>query len=373
MRIAHVLSSFELGGQERVALDLARAQRQAGHSVLAISLSPRRGGALEDAFRRVGVELCVVGRRDGFDPALVLRLRRLLSAKSVEVVHTHNPRALVYGAPAGKLAHAVVVHSKHGVNPDPPRRRRLRRAAAACVDAYVAVTGSLADVALLERECASERVSVIPNGVDLSRFTADPAARREVRLELGIPDDAFVVGSVGRLAPEKDHALLIRATEALRARGAHLVIVGEGPERPRLEGATGVHLVGARSDVPRWLAAFDVFALSSKSEGLPLALIEGMAAELPVVATRVGGVADVVDDGVTGFLVPAGDPGSLEAALDSLAGDRPRARAMGSAARTRVLPRHGVERMAREYQALYQGLLARRRLRRAHVWAGGAA
>lgn len=371
MRVAHVLSSFELGGQERVALDLCRAQRAAGHVVLAVSLAPAEGGALVSAFRASGVELEHVGRRDGFDLGLVPRLARLLRQRRVDVVHTHNPRALVYGAPAGKLAGAVVIHSKHGVNPDPPRRRRLRRAAAHWVDAYVAVVESLARIAEEERECDPERLHVVANGIDLSRFAQDPVARRAIRAELGIPDSAWVIGTVGRLAPEKDHALLVRATEVLRGKDVHVVIVGDGPERARLEGARFVHLPGSKSDVPRWLAAFDVFALSSRSEGLPLALIEAMATELPVVATRVGGVADLVEDTVSGLLVPADDAVAFASALRALSDDRPRARGMGRAGRARVLEQHSAERMARQYDGLYRMCIARRRLRHARVRGGG--
>jgi glycosyltransferase involved in cell wall biosynthesis len=177
---------------------------------------------------------------------------------------------------------------------------------------------------------------------------------------------------VGRLAPEKDQALLVRATARLRSEEVRLVIVGDGPERSRLD-ATFVHLVGAQSDVPRWLAAFDVFALSSKSEGLPLALIEAMATELPVVATRVGGVGDLVEDSLTGLLVPTGDAPALETALATLERERAWARALGRAGRERVLARHSSERMASEYQSLYEMALAQRRLRRARVRGGGTA
>lgn len=367
MRIAHILSSFELGGQERVALDLSKAQRVAGDFVLAVSLAPSGEGALAGAFRDAGVEVLQIGRRDGFDVGLVARLAALFAAKRIEVVHTHNPRALVYGAPAGKLARAVVVHSKHGVNPDPFRRRALRRAAAVCVDAYVAVAQSLADIATAERECSPARLHVVPNGIDLTRFTPDPSARRAIRAELDLSDDVWVIGTVGRLAPEKDHALLIRATASERERGVHVVIVGDGPERSALGCAHGVHLVGVRSDVPRWLAAFDLFALSSRSEGLPLALIEAMATELPVVATRVGGVGDLLEDSVTGLLVPAGEVEGFEAALVALAADRPRARAMGRLGRARVLSRHSASSMALRYQALYAESLAARGLEQARV------
>ena len=140
MVIAHVLSSFDLGGQERVALDLARLQRKEGHTVLAVSLSPLPEGPGAEAFRGAGISATTIEKRQRLDPYLPFRLAAYLRREHVSVVHTHNPHALIYGAPAGRLASAVVIHSKHGLNPDRPRRLWLRRVAARFADAYVAVT-----------------------------------------------------------------------------------------------------------------------------------------------------------------------------------------------------------------------------------------
>jgi len=373
MRIAHVLSSLELGGQERVALDLVRAQRGAGHEVLVISLSHSPAQALGGAFRRAASDVLTFGRGQSLEPALVPRLTWTFSRHEIDVVHTHNPRALVYGAPAAWLANAVVIHTKHGMNPDGKRRRTLRKLTSLAVDRYVCVVESLADVARRQRECAPGKLLVIPNGIDLAPFGPDPVARREVRAELGVNDADFVVGSVGRLAPEKNQSLLIEATRELRARGAHLVLVGDGPLRRELDGHPNVHLPGARGDVPRWLRAFDAFALPSLSEGLPLALLEAMASGLPIVATHVGGVGDLVQDGVSGRLVPSGDAHALTLALDALERDRVGAREMGERARERVAARHSLAHMAHAYEALYASLVAARRLARARVRRGAPA
>lgn len=375
MRIAHVLSSFALGGQERVALDLATIQREHGHAVFAVSLAPEAEGELEHAFRSAGVETLHVPQGRGFNPSLVWRLATRLARADVDVVHTHNPHALVYGAPAGRLAGARVLHSKHGMNPDRPRRLRLRRAAAACVDAYVAVTPLLATVARDKHECASRRLFVIENGIDVARFVPDADARRLVRRELEIPPDAWVVGSVGRLAPEKDHALLMHATMRLPDDTAHLVIVGDGTERDALHAlAAGfdprrIHLPGSRKDVERLLSAFDVFALSSRTEGLPLVLLEAMSTGLPVVSTAVGGIPDLITDGETGLLVPPRDVAKLAAALETLRHDRAVAGRVGEAGRRRVLDRYSAQRMAREYEDLYVRITERPRafLRRAEA------
>ena len=170
----------------------------------------------------------------------------LLARQGAEIVHTHNPQALIYGALAGRLAGARVVHTKHGINPDRARRVWLRRAAARLVDAYVVVTPSLARIAI--HECDPNRVHVIANGIDTSSFTPRPGDRTDSRRELGLPEDAWVVGTVGRLAPEKDQALLVKAMAPLLGERRRLVIVGEGPERDALSPSFKRRTPNATSD-----------------------------------------------------------------------------------------------------------------------------
>jgi glycosyltransferase involved in cell wall biosynthesis len=351
-----------------VAVDLARGQVAAGHRVLAISLGPGPDGPEAQRFREVGAETHRIGRRArGVDPAALVCLARLLARERVTVVHTHNPLALVYGAPAGRLARAAVVHTKHGANPAPRRQRWLRRLAAVLAETFVAVSAETARVAEQGHECEPRKLRVIPNGVDIERFRRDEASRRELRQELGISADAWVIGSVGRLAPEKDHALLLRAAAPLLSERCQLVVCGDGSELGRLQELAGalavsrfVRLLGARTDVGRVLSAFDAFALSSRTEGLPLVVPEAMAAGLPVIATAVGGLPAVVEDGVTGRLVPPGDVEALRGALRELASDPARARRMGEAGRHAADRRFSGQRMVDDYLALYEGAAARR-------------
>ncbi|HEY6558614.1 MAG TPA: glycosyltransferase [Polyangiaceae bacterium] len=370
MIIAHVLSSFGMGGQERVALDLARGQLAAGHTVLAISLAAGPEGPHAENFRAAGARVFTVEKGSGFDLSLIARLRALLSRERVDVVHTHNPQPLVYGAPAAKLAGAVVVHTKHGANPDGARRRWLRRTASEFADAYVAVSNTTGEVARRNRECREGRLHVIPNGIDLAQFDADPAAKAAVSAELGISQDTRIIGTVGRLAPEKNQRLLIAAAAPLLSPAVRLMLVGTGPEEEALQSfaaslPTGryVHFMGARNDVGRLLAAFDVFALSSLTEGLPLVIPEAMAAGLPIVSTRVGGIPDVVEDGKIGFLVPSGDERALGDCLQKLLDDPTLAAWMGTRARSVALSRYSASRMTADYMKLYESLLARSSVR----------
>lgn len=366
--VAHVLSSFGMGGQERVAFDLAVSQLRAGWRVTALSLAPPPDGPLAAEFLAAGATVERVARpKEGVDPMLVVRLARWLRQHRVDLVHTHNRMALIYGAPAGRLARAAVVHTKHGNNPRGGTRLYAGNAAGRLVDAFVAVSEETAETARRRREVPERRLLVITNGIELGRFYPQPEARVRIRRELGIPDDAWVVGTVGRVAAEKNHALLLRAAAPLLGPGARLVIAGDGPLLPglrELAGSLGVtahaHLLGVRRDVPEVLNALDVFAMSSDTEGLPLVVLEAMATGLPVVSTSVGGIPNVIEEGGTGFLVPAADEAGLRARIAALRDDATTRLACGARARTAAVTRYSAERMQREYLELYTRVLAHR-------------
>jgi glycosyltransferase involved in cell wall biosynthesis len=365
--IAHILSSFEVGGQERVVIDLAAGQLRDGHQVTVVSLAPPPDGPVADELRARGVRTDRVARpRPGVDPLLWVRLARWIRRNRADLVHTHNRMALIYGAPAAWVARAAVVHTKHGNNPKGGSRLVAGNLAGRLLDAFVAVSPETADFARRRREIDERRLSVIENGIDLARFFPDPPARDRIREELAIEPGAWVVGTVGRVADEKDHALLLRAVAPLLGPGAQLVIAGAGPLLPSLKELAStlgvlpfVRLLGARRDVPAVLNALDLFVLSSKTEGLPLVLPEAMATGLPVVSTRVGGVPTVLADGRTGFLVPAGDEARLRDRVSALRADPALARAFGQRARAFALERFSAERMQREYNDLYDRVLRR--------------
>jgi len=358
LSIVHVLSSFGVGGQERVALDLAIGQSARGHDVSAISLAPPPDGAMADEFREHGIAIDRIPKRDGLDPTLVPRLARALHRRGADVVHTHNPLPLIYGAPAARLIGAAAIHTKHGANPGTRAQRLLRRGAARFVHAFVAVSDTTAAQAREHRDVRVDRLHTIANGIRLDRYRPDAEARAAARVELGL-GDAWVVGTVGRLDDYKNQALLVRAMAPHLSSRVRLVIVGDGPSRAAVEAEVArlpeprwVVMTGRRMDVPRLVPAFDVFALSSKTEGLPLVVPEAMAAGLPIVTTAVGGLPGVVDDNATGLLVPV-DEAALSAALGTLVRDPDRARALGERARAVALDRYGADRMVEAYLDLY--------------------
>lgn len=312
-------------------------------------------------FRRAGIPALTVGKRGkGLDPRVSTGLHRVFVDHGIDVVHAHNPQSLIYSAAAGKAAAATVIYTCHGQSANRAGPLWLTRLASLWLDAYVGVSVRITARARQFAECAPTKLHVIENGVDLAAFHPDAQARQALRAELGIPANAWVVGTVGRLAVEKDPTLLLRAASELLNDDFHLVFAGNGPELRNLRGqamrdpsGAFVHILGARPDVPRVLAACDVFALSSRTEGLPLALLEAMAAGLPVVATAVGGIPDVVRDGINALLVPSSDEEGLRAALRRLHDDRTLAAAMGQCARQRSAD-FSAAAMSQRYLDLYR-------------------
>ncbi len=361
LAVAHVLPSFGLGGQERVALRLAVEQHAAGHRPLAVGLAAPPEGVMAAEFRRAGIPALTVAKRGkGLDPRVSTGLWRVFVDHGIDVVHAHNPQSLIYASAAGKAAGAAVIYTCHGESANRAGALWLTRLASLWLDAYVGVSARITARALRFIECSPLKLHVIENGVDLVAFHPDPRARQDIRAELGIPPEAWVVGTVGRLAAEKDPALLLRAAAPLLSDDLHLVFTGDGPELRSLRGqamrlASGafVHILGARRDVHRVLAAFDAFALSSRTEGLPLALLEAMAAGLPIVAPAVGGIPDVVEDGVSALLFPPGDEAALRQAVQRLYEDRPLALAVSQCTRQRSAD-YSATTMSRRYLDLYR-------------------
>ena len=312
------------------------------------------------------------------DADAVLRLRDLIRELRPDVLHTHTAKAGAVGRMAamlsGRARPKVVVHTFHGHVLrgyfDPAVTgvfRQLERSLARTTDALIAVSPEVRDDLVRLGVAPAGRISVIRLGLDLEQRTlAAPDARERLRDSLGIPADRFVVGWVGRMTEIKRADDLIRAVASVRSRGldVDLVLAGDGPLRPLLERVAAdldigahCHFTGYRSDVAQIYAAIDAFSLTSANEGTPATIIEAEAAGLPIVATDVGGVRDVVRDGQTGILAAAGDIEAVADGLTRLAADTALRRAMGAAGREWVIPRYSVPRLVDDVDRLYRSLL----------------
>lgn len=360
----HVVDSLEFGGLERVVADLAIAQAAAGRRACVFSLSDATAG-FGAALERAGVPVLRGGKRGGFDLGVLRRLRAATRELRPVVVHTHNFVPSYYAALAvAGLRGATLVNTCHnmGARLAAPRLRTLYRWSLRRT-AGVAMVGAQVHERLLALGVAPPaRTQVVRNGIPLSRHGAVPAARARARQLLGIPEQALVIGCVGRLVELKNHRLLLEQLPALCADfpALRLVLLGEGPlasalrERAQALGVGDrVLLPGARDDVDALLPGFDVFALPSLTEGLSIALLEACAAGLAIVASNVGGNPEVVAEGRTGLLVPPTDGAALQAALHALLGDAALRARLGAAARGWVEANGSVEVMRDSYDAFY--------------------
>jgi glycosyltransferase involved in cell wall biosynthesis len=315
------------------------------------------------------------------DARSILRLVSLIRRERPTILHTHTAKAGAVGRIAALLAGSarppIVVHTFHGhvlrgyFNPLTTLVfRTLERLLAHVTTALVAVSPEVRDDLVRLHVAPAEKFTVVRLGIELAERTGgDEEDRRQTRRRLGLAQDAFVVGWVGRMTAVKRTDDLVRTLEKLVDRGvdARLLLVGDGPDHDRLERyahelgvAKRCLFLGYQDDVARFYNAIDVLLLPSVNEGTPVSVIEALAAARPAVATRVGGVPDVVRDGVDGFLVDVGDAEALAERLAELAADPERRARMGAAGRERVLERYAVERLVDDVDRLYRSLLAAR-------------
>lgn len=365
VRVAHVVQNLAIGGLERVVLNLATHARREKYRPSIVCLGP--GGPLVEEARRANIDTTVMGKKAGFRPDAVVALARRLRGAGVRIVHCHNAAPLVYGALAARLAGASVVYTAHGMKTSGARAPvTLERLG--LVGAFVTVSYDARRIAIESAGAQPMRVHTIVNGVDTGSYRRGSAeARERVRRSLGLGNEDFAFAIVARLSAAKDHANLFRAFASVAANDAHvrLVVVGDGELRAELERLrqdlrmeSRIVMTGSRNDVADLVGAFDAFVLSSYTEGLAMTLLEAMAAELPVIATRVGGNAEVVVDGVTGLVVPPRDADRLAVAMRSMASERDGARAMGRRGRDRARDHFSIESMVAAYEDTYQRVLA---------------
>jgi glycosyltransferase involved in cell wall biosynthesis len=259
-----------------------------------------------------------------------------------------------------------VVHTEHGKHYSRQRSRWLGRLSAIAARQFFCVSSDIGTTVVEYGIASRKKVSVVPNGINVAAF-ADRSAREPIRHTLGIAMDAPVVGTVGRLSEIKSQDLLIRAFAQLHLPNAdpHLLVVGDGAQREPLTTLARdlgldkrIHFAGYQPDPAPFLAAMDIFALTSRSEGMPLAVLEAWAAGLPVVASRVGGMPELIEDGHTGVLFDYPDQGALVSHLQRLLCDRVRAERIGRAGQQLVRERFDVSIMAETYHRHYVELLS---------------
>jgi glycosyltransferase involved in cell wall biosynthesis len=369
--VVQIVHAFEMGGAEWMAAHLAVHLPADQFSRCAISLYGALHSPIEAYLEHHGVPTYYLNKRRGLDPILWVRLYRLFRALQPDIVHTHlTVGRYVYPA-CWAARRRRIVHTVHNIATGELSGfwRRFQGWAYRRGVQPVSIAGEVTRTFVQEygRAPAAE----IPNAIPTELYAPDPVRRMEWRTRHEVPERALVYVCVAGLRPQKNHSLLLQAFAlvAQRLPDALLLLVGgvdqlnpQHAEVVKLQaqqmGLTHrVRFLGARGDVPDILRASDVFVLSSDYEGNPLAVLEAMASGVPVVSTAVGGVPELVADGVSGLLVPAGNLEALSEAMAQLGCDASRRAAMGKAARQTALERFDVRVMSKAYAAFYQRLL----------------
>lgn len=326
-------------------------------------------GALAASVEALGVPLLALGKHPHFDLPVIPRLAAVLRKHDVRLLHSHVWPANVWGRVVGRLTrrpHLVV--TEHNVDLWKGRTHfAVDRFLARFTDRVLCVSRAVEEFYRDVVGIPAEKLLYLPNGIDPTPFAGGPDGA-STRRDLSLTEERPVVTVVARLLPQKDHRTLLSALRLLKDRGAAVscLVVGDGALRQELEARArelsldgGVKFLGERLDVAKLLLASDVFALSSIHEGMPLAVLEAMAAAKPVVVTDVGGNGEIVRNGETGFVVPPRDPAALADALARLTSSPELAKRMGAAGRDRVNREFTLEAMVRRNEEVYEELLAR--------------
>jgi glycosyltransferase involved in cell wall biosynthesis len=385
IKILRVIARLNMGGPALHVAYLTAGLRERGYDTTLVAGSLARG---EDSMAFVAegrgvdvVRIDELGREISplRDVVATLRLARLIRRERPDILHTHTAKAGTVGRVAALLAGRhrppIVVHTFHGHvlrGYFGPLRstvfRLLERWLAGHTTALIAVSPQVRDDLVALHVAPPERFVVIRLGIELGERVAGARdGRVESRRYLGIPPDRFAVGWIGRMTAVKRTDDVLVAFKRLREDGvdAVLCMVGDGPDRPQLEQRAhelgivrDTLFLGYQEEVAQFYAAFDALVLPSSNEGTPVSAIEALAAGRPVVATRVGGVPDVVEEGKDGFLVEPGATEELADRLAQLAADPELRGRMGRAGRDRVLPRYAVHRLVDDVDRLYRSLLS---------------
>lgn len=332
------------GGVERLLVEAARRFDRDRFDIEVAYLLPWKDAFVGD-LERAGVPVHCLRARSDLDPRWVLALWKLLRDRKYALVHAQAPVPAVVARLLCSTRGPRIVYTEHNLwNRYKPVTRWANALTYRRNRAVIAVSAAVAHTIDPPGRRPTPSINVILHGPDSASIPRGPAARAAARERLGLGAERIVVGTVGNLTAKKDHRTLLAAFAALDLPTADLVLVGTGPlrdelveEARRLGLVDQIHLLGMRDDVYDLLAGFDVFVMSSRFEGLPIALLEAMSAQLPVVATAVGGVPEVVHSGRDGLLVAPGDPSALAAAMRSVLDDPAAAAMLAHAARKRAM------------------------------------
>lgn len=366
MKILHLISSQGLFGAENVVLNVCDGLNNNGMTAIVGAINNTTNPHLEiiERARELRQPAWVLDCGGQMDFSAVRRLKNYIRDNNIRILHTHNYKSDTLGVLAAKWAGIPIVATAHGFTGIDQKvnlyekwdRWLLRR----LFDRVIVVSDKVLP------NVAKEKKYVIANGLDLAKFARGGTGRAAARHRFGFADDELVIATAGRLSREKNQALFIEAAADLTKQfpGVKFLIVGNGPEEKNLrrqvnEMGLGENVIfaGLVTDMPAVYQAIDIFALTSLTEGVPLTILEAMAAEVPVVATKVGGIPELIRDGQTGLLAAPEDRDDLVAKFSRLIKDAPLRLQLSRSALNFVKAHYSKERMARDYAKVYEEIL----------------
>jgi glycosyltransferase involved in cell wall biosynthesis len=368
INILHIYQNSKIGGVQQQILNLLKAYNREVFNPIFCCLGPKEEIGKE--IEGMGIDCISLNRSryNRFSLKIVTDLHRLIKKKHIHILRTHRYRSNFYGRLAAFLTGVpVIVASVHdNYRKDKrPARKMINRILSKMTDKIVAVSEEVKRDIMRYDKIAPSKIVVIPNGIDIKRF--NPKGNfADIRKEFSIKQGAIVVGFVGRIVPAKGLQYLIDSIPYVKEefKNIKLLIIGEGSIVARLHQQAkekkvydSIIFAGKRRDIPDILSCIDIFVMPSIAEGLPNALLEAMAMGKPIVATEVGGIPEVIKNGVNGLLVPPRNPGALATAMEGLIGNDRLTAQMGHAARDLVLDKFSMVTIAQKWQTLYLSLL----------------
>jgi len=362
----HIIDSMTFGGAEVLLRDLTRALLARD---IRVSVCYNTHGPIAQEIAAMEVSITRLSHFGRVDPLLLGRIFTRIRQNRPDIVHTHLFKSDLHGRLAARMAGVPVVistlHNCHNWARN-PILGNLYGANARLADHLIAVSDEVRDYSIRYTHVDPKRTTTIANAIPLARFENKRAEGKKIREEFNVPENSPLLGIVARLTEQKDHDNFLHAAQRILqdAPEARFLIVGDGPlaESLKVLAATlriqnSVIFTGNRKDIPLVLAALDILVFSSRWEGLPVALLEGLASSLPVVATNVGGVPGVIQHGVTGLLVPPSNPDALASSCLSLIKDTSLRGKIAQAGYEHVQANYGMDGMVNRTVALYQSLL----------------
>ncbi|NOY84208.1 MAG: glycosyltransferase [Nitrospirae bacterium] len=365
IRIAFLVHTYGFGGLENMVTNLVNHLDPSRFESTIISFAPLK--PLNGRVDPKRVQVISLNKKGGNNPILIYKICLLLKKIGADIVQTHNWGTAFEGILGAKLARVpAIIHAERGTIEDKRHNIILQRFLWSFPNQILSVSQAHRQKMTDLVGFPHEQIRAIVNGVDTDLFFPNPEIKKEIRKKLGLKKDSFCIGTVGSLRPVKNQLLLINACKTIlhNFENVEVMIVGEGPLKAQLKQevktlgfSEKIHFAGGQTNIPEILNALDVFVLPSLSEGMPNAVLEAMACGIPVIATSVGGVPEVIEDGKNGMLISSGDEEALILSLGEVIQDQEKRLSFGIEAQRRAKTYFSLKNMVSEYQMFYESLL----------------